>query len=280
MKKAWLWICAAVVFAAAAVVTVAGEDNRLFDIDKEKTIPLSEAVSELKQRRIVLVGEQHDSKDHHEQQLAVIRTLYEAGAKVAVGMEMFRSDSQEELDDWTDGKMPESEFVQVYYENWNFDWGLYAPILRYARDNRLPLVGLNVSRAITSQVARKGFSSLTDEQRGKLGDVACRVDKTYMDFIKRAYGAHAHGNLNFTYFCEAQLVWDNIMAINALDFVEAHPQHVMVIVTGNGHAWKGGIPAQITARSDVPVSVILPEIPGVVEPEMVGTGDADFLFLK
>ena len=280
MKKAWLWICAAVVFAAAAVVTVAGEDNRLFDIDKEKTIPLSEAVSELKQRRIVLVGEQHDSKDHHEQQLAVIRTLYEAGAKVAVGMEMFRSDSQAYLDDWTAGKMPEREFVRVYYDNWNFDWELYAPILRYARDNRIPLVGLNVSREITSQVARKGFSSLTEEQRGKLKDVACRVDRTYMEFVKRAYGAHAHGNLNFTYFCEAQLVWDNIMAIHAIDFVEENPNYVMVVVTGNGRAWKGGIPAQIAARSKVPVTVILPEIDGVTEPGMVDTGDADYLFLR
>jgi len=280
MKKRILWLVAALLVAAAALSMAAGEEDRLFDIDSNETLPLTKAVSTLKEDRIILVGEQHTSQAHHENQLAVIRALHEAGAKLAVGMEMFRSDSQKDLDAWTAGQLPEGEFIRIYYDNWNFDWDLYAPILRYARDNRIPVAGLNVSRAITSQVARKGFSSLTEEQRGKLKDVACRVDKTYMDFIKRAYGAHAHGNLNFTYFCEAQLVWDTVMAINALDFVEAHPQHVMVIVTGNGHAWKGGIPAQISDRSDVPVSVILPEIPGVTEPGRVDTDDADYLFLQ
>ncbi len=280
MKKTLLLSCAAVMFAAGAVATAAGEANRLFDIDKERTIPLTKAVAELKQRRLLTVGEQHDSTDHHRQQLAVIRALHEAGAEVAVGMEMFRSDNQKALDEWTAGKMPEREFVRVYYDNWNFDWDLYAPILRYVRDNRISLVGLNVSREITSQVARQGFASLTDDQRGKLKDVACRVDRTYMEFIKRAYGAHAHGNLNFTYFCETQLVWDSIMAINALNFIREKPAHVMVIVAGNGHAWKGGIPAQIAARSDVPVAVVLPEIPGVVEPGRIDSGDADYLFLR
>lgn len=272
--------CVILVLVVGAVTTAATEGDQLYDIGAETAMPLSSAVPELMTRRIILVGEHHTSQAHHDNQLAVIRALHEAGAKVAVGMEMFRSDSQTDLDDWTAGKMSEREFVRVYYDNWNFDWELYAPILRYARDNRIPLVGLNVSREITSQVARKGFSSLTEEQRGKLKDVACRVDQTYMAFVKRAYGAHAHGNLNFTYFCEAQLVWDNIMAINAIDFVEENPDSVMVVVTGNGHAWKGGIPAQIAARSQVPVSVILPEIPGVTEPGRVDADDADYLFLQ
>jgi len=280
MKKQILWLGAVLLVAAAALSMAAGEKDRLFDIDSNETVPLTKAVSTLKEDRVILVGEHHTSRVHHEMQLAVIRALHEAGEKVAVGMEMFRSDSQPELDAWTAGNLPEDRFAGVYYDNWNFDWDLYAPILRYARDNRIPVAGLNVSRAITSQVARRGFDSLSEEQRGKLEDVACRVDRTYMEFIKRAYGAHAHGDLNFTYFCEAQLVWDNVMAINVLDFIEENPDHVMVIVTGNGHAWKGGIPAQIAARSEVPVAVILPEIDGVTEPGMVDTGDADYLFLR
>jgi uncharacterized iron-regulated protein len=276
----WVFMLLGIVAAAAAVAAVAGGEKRLYIIESETAVPLSDALSQLKQNRIILVGEHHTSKAHHANQLAVIRALHEAGEPVAVGMEMFRSDSQPALDRWSAGETTEADFVRVYYDNWNYDWNMYAQILRYARDNRIPVVGLNVPRAITSQVARHGFQSLTDEQRGKLKDVACIVDRTYMEFIKQAYGAHAHGDLNFEYFCEAQLVWDNIMAINALDFIAAHPGAIMVIVTGNGHAWKGGIPAQIAARSDVPSSVILPEIPGVTEPGMVDTDDADYLFLR
>ena len=280
MKKQMIGLFVGLMIAAVGVAAVAGQNERLYHIEGETAVPLSDAVSPLMQNRIILVGEHHTSVEHHENQLAVIRALHEAGADVAVGMEMFRSDSQPALDAWVAGKMAEEDFVRFYYDNWNYEWELYAPILRFARENRIPVRGLNVSRQITSQVARHGFQSLTEEQRGKLKDVTCRVDQTYMAFIKRSYGAHAHGNLNFTYFCEAQLVWDNIMAINALDFVEANPGHVMVIVTGNGHAWKGGIPAQIAARSTVPVAVVLPEIPGVTEPGLVDTDDADYLFLR
>jgi uncharacterized iron-regulated protein len=280
MKKQTSWIGAGLLVVAAVLTLASSGQDQLYSIAGEKRISLKEAASALKKDRIVLVGEHHDNAEHHAQQLAVIRSLHEAGARVAIGMEMFRSDSQSALNAWTAGEIPEPAFVRIYYDNWNFDWDLYAPILRYARDNGMPVVGLNVSREITSQVARHGFQSLSEEQRGKLKDVACIVDRTYMAFIKRAYGAHAHGNLDFTYFCEAQLVWDNIMAINALEFVDANPETVMVIITGNGHAWKGGVPTQIANRSDVPVSVILPEIPGVTEPDLVDTGDADYLFLQ
>ena len=129
-------------------------------------------------------------------------------------------------------------------------------------------------------MARQGFQSLNKEQRGKLKDVACRVDKVYMDFIKRAHGAHAHGNLNFEYFCESQLVWDNIMAINSLDYIRNNPDSTVVLIAGNGHVWKGGIPTQLNNRSFTAYAVILPEIPGVVEKNTISLRDTDYIFLE
>jgi uncharacterized iron-regulated protein len=256
----------------------AAEAGRLLYLASQERLTLSQAIQELKTQEIILVGEHHTNADHHRQQLAVIRALDQAGVPIAIGMEMFRSDAQPQLDRWSAGKIAEQDFRPIYFDNWNFDWNLYAPILRYARDRNLPVVGLNVSRKITSQVARKGFKSLTEAQRGKLDEVACRVDQTYMGFIKRAYGAHAHGNLDFTFFCEAQLVWDNIMAINALDYVKAYPKTVMVVITCNGHAWKGGIPTQLQKRGHLAHTVILPEIEGITEPGMVDNEDADYIY--
>ncbi len=70
------------------------------------------------------------------------------------------------------------------------------------------------------------------------------------------------------------------MAIHALDYLNAHPESNMVIIAGNAHAWKGGIPAEIRKRGDVPHPVILPEIEGFIEPGKVGKEDADYVFLK
>jgi len=255
------------------------EDYRLFDVARGKETTLSRALSNLRKKRIILVGEHHNQKSHHMAQLLIIEALRDSGVSVAIGLEMFRSESQRALDRWVSGKMSERDFQKVHSDNWNFPWPLYSMIFEYARNMRIPLVGLNVSRAITHQVARGGFQSLSKGEREKLPKVTCRVDHDYMAFIRRAYGAHAHGQLNFTYFCEAQLVWDTVMAINALEYLKANPEFSMILLTGSGHAWKKGIPEQIRQRSKLPYAVILPHLPGNIEPGTVSAKDADYVML-
>ncbi len=116
------------------------------------------------------MGEHHSNKNHHEAQLDVIRTLKEAGIQVAIGLEMFRSDSQQALDRWIGGDIGEEKFQQIYYDNWNYPWSAYQMIFEYAREEKIPLIGLNVSRDITRQVSQQGFKSLTGAQKGKLSE--------------------------------------------------------------------------------------------------------------
>lgn len=75
------------------------------------------------------------------------------------------------------------------------------------------------------------------------------------------------------------MLWDSVMAWNLLRFLEANPEHKIVVLAGNGHAWKRGIPAQIRRRSSIPYRVILPEIPGRLERANVSLEDADYLWL-
>jgi uncharacterized iron-regulated protein len=213
-----------------------------FRISDKALVDLSEVLHDLKNASLVFVGELHDQKDHHELQLAVIRGLNEAGVPVAVGLEMFRAESQVHLDGW--------------------------------------VLGLNVPREITRQVAQGGFTSLTPEQIGELPEVSCDVGSTYMEFIRRSFGQHPHGNTEFTYFCEAQIVWDTAMAWYLLKFLEANPKRTVVVLAGNGHAWKRGIPEQIRRRSSAAYRVILPEEPERLERENVSVDDLDYLWLK
>jgi uncharacterized iron-regulated protein len=254
-------------------------DRRLYDLKLGKETVMSEAISQLKQNKIILVGEHHSNINHHEAQLDVIRAFKEAGIQVAIGLEMFRSDSQEALDRWVDGSIGEEKFQQVYYDNWNFPWQAYRIIFDYARKEKIPLIGLNVPRSITRQVSQKGFKSLTAEQKGQISNIACRVDEEYMNYIRKAFGAHAHGNLDFNYFCEAQLVWDNVMAINALNYLKDHPVAAVVVLTGVGHAQKGAVPRQIRNRSQAPLAVILPEVKGSIDSETIDIEDADYIML-
>jgi len=249
-------------------------------ISDKALLDLSEVLHDLKYASLVFVGELHDQKDHHELQLAVIRGLNEAGVPVAVGLEMFRAENQGHLDGWVQGGMSEHQFKQIYDDNWTSPWNLYRDIFLYARTHSLPMIGLNVPREITRQVAQGGFTSLTPEQIGELPEVSCDVDSTYMEFIRRSFGQHPHGNTEFTYFCEAQIVWDTAMAWYILKFLEANPKHAVVVLAGNGHAWKRGIPEQIRRRSRTTYRVILPEEPERLERENVSVDDLDYLWLK
>ena len=199
---------------------------------------------------------------------------------LAVGLEMFRAESQELLDKWWRWGMPTEQFEALYRENWGMPWLLYRDIFLYTRQKRIPLVGLNVPREIIAKVAREGYGSLTEAERKKLPPgLTCTVDEAYRSFIRRTFTEHAHASgRSFEHFCEAQMVWDTAMAIYALDYLDKNPGSRIVILAGSVHAWKRAIPRQIaTMRPDVTVSVILPDPDGkgglTVE-------DADYLVLK
>lgn len=276
-------IMAILLVVALSTVGWVKQDNlnrRLFDLGQQKELLMAQALATLKKSRIILVGEHHTNERHHWAQLSVIQALKEAGVQVAIGLEMFRNDSQLALDRWISGELNEEHFEKIFYDNWRYPWRVYRMIFEYARDHKIPMIGLNVPQEITRQVSREGFKSLSQEQKGKLAEVSCVVDEQYMNYIRKAFGSHAHGQLNFIHFCEAQLVWDSAMAVYSLDYLTRHPEAVVVILTGTGHAQKGAVPRQIKARSNLPYAVILPEIAGRIDPVNTSKKDADYIMLN
>jgi uncharacterized iron-regulated protein len=274
-----VWIVCLLIAVSGCYAKKDGYDQRMFDLNHEKELRMSQAVADLKKNRIILVGEHHGNVQHHRAQLEVVKALKDAGVKVAVGLEMFRKESQPALDQWISGQIDARRFEKIYYDNWQFPWQAYRRIFEYARDHQIPMIGLNVPREITRQVSRNGFKSLSPEQKGRISEVSCIVDQQYMNYIRKAFGGHSHGQLNFIYFCEAQLVWDSAMAVYTLDYLRNHPESVVVILTGTGHAQKGAVPRQIRARSDLPYAVILPHIPGRIDVETITGEDSDYLML-
>lgn len=243
-----------------------------------KMVSFSELIDEIKPMRVIFIGELHDNLGHHRAQLQVINALKGEGIKLAIGLEMFRSDNQSSLDRWVSGGMDIKEFLPIYQQNWSF-WNKYKDIYTYARDNKIPLVGLNLSREITKQVARNGFNSLSNDQLAELPVVRCVVDPAYKQFIKRALGGHGQNGPTFDNFCEAQLLWDMVMAKNLLDYLQDNPDTTVVVLAGNGHSWKYGIPNQFDKLIKFPYRVLLPEIPGRLQEQSVTVDDTDYLLL-
>lgn len=257
----------------------AQQSVKLWDVAGGRETDLGRVLPTIRDANLVLVGEQHDNRDHHAAQLRIIQTLHNAGKPIAVALEMIEHRLQPILDGWGSGQMEEKTFVPYFQASWGNNWPLYRDIFVYCRDHGIPMVGLNVPREITSQVARKGFASLTPEQVGLLPMVTCRVDREYMELMRQAHG-HGSSDEQFIRFCEAQLVWDTAMAVYSMEYIGKNPERTVVLLAGSVHAWKKGIPARIREQSPgTRYQVFLPNTPGGFEKGAVTSEDADYLIL-
>jgi len=245
----------------------------IYRLADRTTSSLAVMIADLMRVEIIFIGETHDNPAHHRAQLQIIRALKEQGKEIAIGLEMFRADSQADLDDWIAGRLSTAAFKAVFDQNWS-DWDIYSEIFQYAKRYQIPLAGLNLDRNITSQVARGGFASLPRKQLRKLPITACNVDPAYERFIRRALGMHST-DLAFKNFCEAQLLWDMVMADNLLRFKQENPEYAVVLLAGQGHSWKHGIPAQLARKTDYTFRVLLP----ANDQQTITAADADYLLL-
>lgn len=245
-------------------------------------IGLSKLITELRGARVVLVGELHEEPAHHRAQLSVLRSLRDSKVPVAIGMEMFRQDAQQELDRWSRGEMTEEEMAQLLREHWpGTSWVLYREILLFARDRRIPIVGLNLPREMTQKVAREGYGALPEDVRQGLGEISCDVDEVHRTFLGWAFQDHeGHTERSFEHFCQAQVLWDTAMAEGILKFLDGHPDRTIVVLTGVGHAWNRGIPRRISAKSDLLYRVVIPETQDRLRTDPLGPEDADYIWLR
>lgn len=284
MSRSWWFVfilAFSISFLAANPVPGHVTDGQpVYRVSDGKTITFRDMVDELQGTDVVVIGESHDSPEHHQLQLAVIDAYRKSETPIAVGLEMFTADSQRQLDRWTDGSLNESSFIKLYYKNWQMPWPFYSDILLYTREHRIPLVGLNIDPKIPKKVARRGLSALSEKERKKIPKgVSCNVDPEYMAFIRQVYSSHNKSDKSFIHFCEAQKLWNSFMASGIANYLRKNDGRMMVVLTGAGHAVKSGIPAELESASDISCKVILPEFPEL-SPDEVADDTADYILLE
>ena len=252
--------------ALLLAVTVDAHAGGITRMSDRQSVSLSQLISDAERSDLVLIGEAHDDKAHHEMELSLIRALWAQKLPMAIGLEMIQADSQPELDDWTEGKLSEQDFQVVYSRNWSIDWSFYRDIFLFARDNHIPMVALNINKDLALKVSRRGFASLTPEEKKDLPQgTTCDLNNPHTAFLERSFREvfkHVTNGRVFTYFCEAQTLRNSGMALNIAGYVRKHPGRKIVALAGVWHAVKNAIPEQLRRNgSKLTDTVILPELP-------------------
>lgn len=218
---------------------------------------LNQILSKLKKAKVVYLGETHDSSQDHENQLKIIQELYKNNTKIAIGMEMFQRPFQEVINQYLAGKITEAELVKKseYETRWGFDWELYAPILRFAKQKQIPVLALNTPSEISRKVSREGIEKLTDSEKQAIPPITeIRLDNiAYRQMVLKAFEQHqsaGHGNSSSANrFFLAQVLWDETMADGIATFIKANPDYQVVMLAGQGHIVYGyGIPSRVERR--------------------------------
>jgi uncharacterized iron-regulated protein len=222
---------------------------------------MDSVIAQLAAKRVVFVGETHDRYDHHLNQLEVIRRLHQLDPNLVIGVEYFQQHFQPRVDDYIDGRITEDEFLRAtdYYRTWGYDYRLYAPIFRFAREQRIPVRALNIAGSLPSAVARVGIKGLSEQQRASLPPEIQPADEAYRARLRAAFEEHRTARpADFDHFVEAQLVWDESMAANAAGYLNTNGARRMVILAGSGHvAFGSGIPSRLERRTHTSYAIVL-----------------------
>lgn len=247
-------------------------------VDLRALPALRQVLPTLARYRVVFVGEHHDRWDNHLNQLEIIRGLHERDPKIAIAMEFFQQPFQGALDEYVAGRIDEREMLRrtEYYERWGFDYRLYQPILRFAREHGLPLVALNLPKEITRKVGKEGLASLSEEERAQIPREMDRGNEAYVERLRRIYSLHrGQGPGDFERFLDVQLLWDEGMADRAARYLREHPDHRLVVLAGSGHLMYGaGIPKRLSRRVPVDSVIVLNGEQPDISPDM-----GDYLLL-
>ena len=235
----------------------------------QSVIGIEKVLDEASLRRIIIIGEYHELKAHHEAQLEIIKRVRERTSSMAIGLEMFSYLDNLFLERWSSGNATEAEFRNLYARRWTYPYELYEDIFRYARNNGIPLIGLNAPHEITRKVRVSGFGSLTGEELSILPPgISCNVTESYRGFIRSMMGMHGDMEGSFENFCEAQMVWDQTMASVVSGYLDRNAASRVVVLTGILHAWKPAIPFQLKNFGMHSASVIAPYLPDIQSPEL------------
>jgi len=235
----------------------------------DRPIEPAELIHRLAERRVVLLGEAHDSAEHHRWQLQVISGLHGQWPALALGFEAFPRRVQGALDRWVAGELSEAEFLAAadWRNVWGMDPQLYLPMFHFARMNRVPMIALNVEKETTRAVREKGFDAVDAAKREGLTRPAAPT-QAYLDFLFPIFLEHEKEKVKdqkpnqqhpeFLRFVDSQTTWDRAMAQAIAETLAKKKGTVVVGIMGRYHARPYAVPHQLADLGVRETAVLLP----------------------
>ena len=240
------------------------EKDQIIQTATGKTITLEDIFLQNLNTDVFIIGEAHDNYQCHTFQRDFIQALYKKYPKLIVGFEFFQRSDDPILEDWRNGKINEEDVIKKtgWYKRGGQDYRYTRLIMDVIKENKIKTIGLNIPRDILRTVSRKGFNSLTKEEKALFPTIHI-PNPEHEYFIKSIFGTFAaQVPMWFQNIYNAQKCWDVIMAESMRQALaqKEFKDFKGVIIAGSNHvAYQLGIPFRYrAAQPGVKITTIVP----------------------
>ena len=186
---------------------------------KGKKISYGKMLQVLTEKDIVLFGEFHNNAIAHWLQLEVTKDCKEK-RNLVLGAEMFEQDNQAVLDQYLRGEIKAKALDSLarLWKNYPTD---YAPLVNFAKENKIAFAASNVPRRYASMVSKGGFAildTISSKEKAWLAPLPIAYDASLPGYKNMVALMGGHGGDNLP---KAQAIKDATMAHFILKYYTA-----------------------------------------------------------
>jgi uncharacterized iron-regulated protein len=212
------------------------QEKRAFSMytQEGEKISYDTVLDSLSKTNVVLFGEFHNNPISHWLQFEVVSDLKTSKTNLAIGAEMFETDTQSVLNLYLKDSLTEPEFKEEarVWSNYSTD---YKPLVELAKRDSIPYIATNIPRPYATSVYKNGgFSALDSLPKNELKWIAplpIPFDihlSSYQNMLDMMGG---HGGEDLV---KAQAIKDATMAHFILENLK--PNQVFVHLNGSYHS--------------------------------------------
>ncbi|KAL6841402.1 hypothetical protein ACP4OV_028920 [Aristida adscensionis] len=229
--------------------------------------------------RVVYLGEAEVEPDPDDRvlELEIVRGLVgrcaDAGRGLALALEAFPCDLQQQLDQFMDGRI-DGSILKLYTSHWPPElWQEYEPLLNYCRDMGIKLIACGAPLEVKQTVQAEGIKGLSKAEReayappagsGFISGFMSNSGRSLIDKFSSTDDSPFGPTSYLT--VQARVVEDYTMSQIITKELNGDPSRMLVVVTGASHAIYGsrglGVPARISkkmSKKDQVVVLLDPE---------------------
>ncbi|MBB2151317.1 ChaN family lipoprotein [Pedobacter gandavensis] len=208
---------------------------KVYDVKKQKLIPLDNLLNDMKDIDVLFFGEEHNDSIGHLLEFEIYKKLSSSYPKTALSLEMFHTDIQPVMEEYLSGLISEKNFVKEARVWKNYED--YKPLIEYAKTQHLSVIAANAATRYSNTVSKSGLSILNqfpESSRTFLPPlpIDTATGKYYDKFIDML-GGHGMGGMKIY---QTQNLWDATMSWSIAKYLKSHKGTKVFQLNGRFHS--------------------------------------------